>query len=141
MALEITWTVIPFLILNGLFVWSTWIYADYLNEPEHGVEIDIVGKQWMWKFRHPGGQREINTLHVPLGQPVQVTLGSQDVIHSFFVPAFRVKQDAVPGFVNENWVRINEPGIYRGQCAELCGKDARGGSSSQFGPSKDSIFA
>jgi len=123
MMLEITWTVIPFLILNALFVWSTWIYADYLNEPEHGVEIDVVGKQWMWKLQHSNGKREVNDLHVPIDTPVKLTITSQDVLHDYYVPAFRVKQDAVPGRFTQLWFEPTKLGEYHIFCAEYCGTE------------------
>lgn len=123
MMLEITWTVIPFLILNALFVWSTWIYADYLNEPEHGVEIDVVGKQWMWKVQHSNGKREVNDLHVPIDTPVKLTITSQDVLHDYYVPAFRVKQDAVPGRFTQLWFEPTKLGEYHIFCAEYCGTE------------------
>lgn len=123
MVLEITWTVIPFLILTGLFVWSTWIYADYLNQPEHGVEIDIVGKQWMWKVQHSNGMREVNDLHVPKDIPVKLTMTSQDVLHDYYVPAFRVKQDAVPGRFTQLWFEPTKEGEYHIFCAEYCGTE------------------
>lgn len=123
MMLEITWTVIPSLILIGLFVWSTWIYADYLNEPEHGIEIDVVGKQWMWKVQHSNGMREVNDLHVPIDTPVKLTITSQDVLHDYYVPAFRVKQDAVPGRFTSLWFEPNKLGEYHIFCAEYCGTE------------------
>src|SRR5215469_18972840 len=93
--LEIVWTVIPLGISMVIFVWGAWLYFHLERPPAHALEIYGEAKQWMWKFQYPAGQREINSLHVPTGQPVKVTLISDDVIHSFFVPAFRVKQDVL----------------------------------------------
>ena len=87
------------------------------------MEIYATGKQWMWKFQHPGGPREINTLHVPAGRPVKMTLTSQDVIHSFYVPAFRIKQDALPGRYTQTWFEATKPGTYHLLCTEYCGTE------------------
>src|SRR3954464_8163541 len=103
--LEIIWTVIPLGISMVIFVWGAVIYYHMERPPSNPLEIYGVGKQWMWKFQHPGGQREINTLHVPTGRDVKVTLISQDVIHSFFVPAFRVKQDVLPNRYVFTWFK------------------------------------
>ena len=85
-----------------------------------------VGKQWMWKIQYPGGQREINELHVPIGRPVKITLASEDVIHSFFIPAFRIKHDVVPGHYDTMWFTANKPGRYHLFCAEYCGTEHSG---------------
>jgi cytochrome c oxidase subunit 2 len=121
--LEITWTVIPTIVVIGLFAWATWLYADYMNEPEGGLEIDVVGKQWMWKIQHPNGVREVNTLHVPVGRPVVLTLASQDVLHDFYIPAFRVKQDAIPGRFTKMWFEATKTGTFHLFCAEYCGTE------------------
>ena len=91
------------------------------DHPPAMLEIDVVAKQWMWKFQHPDGRREINELHVPVGQPVKLTMISQDVIHSFYVPAFRVKQDVLPGRYTSRWFEATKPGEYHLFCAEYCG--------------------
>src|SRR5690606_29283395 len=96
MALELTWSVIPMVLALGIFAWGAVIYYDFTNVPANTLDISVIGKQWMWKIQHPNGMREVNELHVPVGQPVKVTMTSQDVIHSFFIPAFRVKQDVLP---------------------------------------------
>jgi len=119
--LEIVWTVIPLGISMVIFVWGAAIYYHMQRPPENALEIYGVGKQWMWKFQHPGGQREINTLHVPMGRPVKVTLISQDVIHSFFVPAFRVKQDVLPNRYVFTWFTATVPGEYHLFCSQYCG--------------------
>ena len=105
----------------GIFGWSATLYYERSRAPDEALEIFVTGKQWMWKIQHPTGQREINTLHVPAGQPVVLTMTSEDVIHSFFIPAFRVKQDVVPGHVHAPGSRPTEPGTYHLFCAEYCG--------------------
>ena len=119
--LEIVWTVIPLGISMVIFVWGAVLYYHIENPPRNSLEIYGVAKQWMWKFQHPGGQREINTLHVPTGRPVKVTLISQDVIHDFFVPAFRVKQDVLPNRYVTAWFEPTRPGSYHLFCAQYCG--------------------
>jgi cytochrome c oxidase subunit 2 len=119
--LEVTWSVIPLGIVLVMFVWGTRVYFKIYRPPADAVEYTAVGKQWMWKFQHPEGQREINALHVPVGQPIKLKLTSEDVIHSFFVPAFRVKQDAVPGRYTSVWFQATKPGRYHLFCAEYCG--------------------
>lgn len=119
--LEIVWTAIPLGISMVIFVWGAVLYYHIENPPRNALEIYGEAKQWMWKFQHPGGQREINTLHVPTGRPVKVTLISQDVIHDFFVPAFRVKQDVLPNRYVTAWFQATEPGSYHLFCAQYCG--------------------
>lgn len=119
--LEIAWTAIPLLIVLGIFVWSAKIFVKFYRVPAGSMEVYVVGKRWMWKAQHVTGQREINELHVPVGTPVKVTLTSEDVIHSFYVPAFRVKKDALPGRYTTLWFKATEPGEYRLYCAEYCG--------------------
>jgi cytochrome c oxidase subunit II len=119
--LEITWTVIPLGISMVIFVWGALLYFHIERPPSNSLEVYGVGKQWMWKFEHPGGQREINSLHVPTGRPVKVTLISQDVIHDFFVPAFRVKQDVLPSRYTTSWFEATLPGTYHLFCSQYCG--------------------
>ncbi|TPJ14359.1 cytochrome c oxidase subunit II [Mesorhizobium sp. B2-7-3] len=119
--LEIGWTTATLVIAFALFGWGAYIFVQRDHPPADAIEIAGLGKQWMWQFRHAGGQREIDALHIPVGRPILVTLGSQDVIHSFFVPAFRVKQDAVPGRSTRVWFTATKPGKYRLFCAEYCG--------------------
>jgi cytochrome c oxidase subunit 2 len=119
--LEIAWTSASLVVGIALFGWGAALYMQRFRPPDDALHILGVGKQWMWKFQHPGGQREINELHVPVGEPVVVELASEDVIHSFFVPAFRVKQDAVPGMSTNVWFTATKPGIYELFCAEFCG--------------------
>jgi cytochrome c oxidase subunit 2 len=120
--LEITWSVIPFGFMLVMFAWGTKMYyEEYTPPPTNTLDVYVTGKQWMWKVQYPGGQHEINALHVPTGRPVKVTLASEDVIHSFFVPAFRVKHDVVPGHYETVWFTATKPGRYHLFCAEYCG--------------------
>ena len=121
LALEIGWTVIPLGIAMIIFVWGTVIFFGMNRPPAQAMEIYGVGKQWMWKFEHLDGQREINQLHVPVGRDVRVILASQDVIHSFYVPAFRIKADAIPGRYTYAWFHATKVGHYHLFCAEYCG--------------------
>lgn len=121
--LEILWSAIPLLICLGFFGWGTKLFVDLKTIPEDGLQITVTGKQWMWKLQHPTGQREINTLHVPLGRKVILTMTSEDVIHSFYVPAFRVKQDVVPGMYSQTWFEPTREGSFHLFCAEYCGAD------------------
>jgi cytochrome c oxidase subunit 2 len=124
MKLELAWSIIPFILGLGIFVWATVIYVKMYSIPKgDAVKVNVVAKQWMWKFQHPNGRREINDLHVPTGIPVELTMTSQDVIHSFFVPAFRVKRDVLPGRVSTAWFEATKPGKYHLFCAEYCGTE------------------
>jgi cytochrome c oxidase subunit 2 len=124
--LEITWSVIPFALFLAFFVWGAVIYFQERTPPQDATEIYTVAKQWMWKFEHAGGQREINELHVPVGRDVKMIMTSQDVIHSFYVPAFRIKQDVVPGRYTTAWFHATKPGTYHLFCAEYCGTEHSG---------------
>ncbi len=119
--LEIAWTVGPLLVGIGFFIWGASLFFAQARPPEDAMEIYVVAKQWMWKLQHPDGQREINELHVPADQPVRLTMVSEDVIHSFYVPAFRIKQDVLPGRYSALWFQATQPGRYRLFCAEYCG--------------------
>jgi cytochrome c oxidase subunit 2 len=119
--IEVAWTVIPLVIFLVLFVMAGRQYAYMYSPPESGLNVYIVGKQWMWKMQHESGIREINQLHVPVNQDVIVTLSSEDVVHSFSVPAFRVKHDAVPGSYTRLWFRAIQPGTYPIFCTQYCG--------------------
>ncbi|MFY9821144.1 MAG: cytochrome c oxidase subunit II [Thermoanaerobaculia bacterium] len=121
--LEIAWSAIPLAIALTMFVWGTRVFFDLYRPPANAVEYTAIGRQWMWKIQHPEGQREINTLHVPVGQAVKMKLASEDVIHSFYVPAFRIKQDAVPGRYTSIWFQATKPGVYHLFCAEYCGAE------------------
>ncbi len=124
--LEIFWSVMPGLIALFIFVWGAAVYFRNYNPPEGAMEVFVVGKQWMWKLQHPEGQREINELHVPAGRPVKLTMTTEDVIHSFYVPAFRIKQDVVPGKYTTMWFQADKPGKYHLFCAEYCGTQHSG---------------
>lgn len=126
MRLEIAWTVIPFIISMGIFVWGASIYYSMYRAPDEALDIYVVGKQWMWKFQHLDGQREINELHLPYGRKVKLTMTTEDVIHSFYVPAFRVKMDVVPGKYSTLWFEPTKPGRYQLFCAEYCGTSHSG---------------
>jgi cytochrome c oxidase subunit II len=120
---EIIWTVLPFLMMMGLFGWAADLYYQVERPPVSALEATVVGKQWMWKIQHAEGNREINELHVPKGQSIKLIMTSEDVIHSFFIPAFRVKQDVVPGRYVTEWFHPTKTGIYHLFCAEYCGAD------------------
>ncbi|HEX7798678.1 MAG TPA: cytochrome c oxidase subunit II [Vicinamibacterales bacterium] len=119
--LEITWSVIPLMITMVLFVWGASVFFAMSRPPEETMNVYVVGKQWMWKFQHLDGQREINELHVPVGRPVKLIMTSEDVIHDVFVPAFRVKADVLPGRYTNIWFEPTKPGTYHLFCAEYCG--------------------
>jgi len=121
LALELTWSLIPLMLALSIFAWGSSIYFSLRRPPPASLDVYVVGKQWMWKFQHPSGKREINELHVPVGRSVRLTMASEDVIHSFFVPAFRMKYDVVPGRLRTMWFEATKPGKYRLFCAEYCG--------------------
>lgn len=120
-ALEVVWTAIPLLIALVMFVWGTSVYFAIAKPPTDAMEVYIIGKRWMWKAQHLTGQREINELHVPVGQPIKLLIASEDVIHSYYIPAFRVKMDAVPGKTTSLWFEATEAGEFHLFCAEYCG--------------------
>jgi cytochrome c oxidase subunit 2 len=124
--LEITWSTIPFVIFMVIFAWGAVVYFRERTPPSDAAEIYVVAKQWMWKLEHAEGQREINELHVPVGRDVKLIMTSQDVIHSFFIPAFRIKQDVLPGRYTVEWFRATKPGVYHLFCAEYCGTQHSG---------------
>jgi len=126
MMLEITWTAIPLALTMVMFAWGTRLFFTLSRPPAGAMQMSVVGKQWMWKFQHPEGVREINALHVPLGQNIVLTMATEDVIHSFFVPAFRVKQDVVPGRYTRVWFNATRAGDYHIFCAEYCGTQHSG---------------
>ncbi len=119
--LEATWTIIPLAIFLVTFVWGAFLYFRIYNPPANSMNIYVVGKQWMWKAEHPGGQHEINALHVPINRPVQLTMISQDVFHSFSIPDFRVKREVIPGRYSTVWFEATEPGTYHIFCTQYCG--------------------
>jgi cytochrome c oxidase subunit 2 len=120
-ALEITWSIIPLGIFMVIFLWGAVIYFHERTPPQGASEVYVVGKQWMWKLQHEEGAREINELHVPVGRDVKLIMTSQDVIHSFYIPAFRIKQDVLPGRYSTAWFRATRPGVYHLFCSQYCG--------------------
>jgi cytochrome c oxidase subunit II len=121
LALEIGWTTIPLFLLMTLFVWGAKVFFAQNRPPANAVQYTVVGKQWMWKIQHPEGNREINELHVPLGTPVKLLMTSEDVIHDFFVPAFRVHVDVLPNRYTTYWFQANRVGAYHFFCGQYCG--------------------
>ncbi len=126
MALELTWTLIPFGLSMVMFFWGASVYVSLARPPDNALQVFVVGKQWMWKIQHLEGRREINELHVPVGRSVKLTMTSEDVIHSFYVPAFRVKADVLPGRYTSLWFEATKPGTYHLFCAEYCGTEHSG---------------
>jgi len=121
--LELVWTLIPLGICMIFFAWGSLIYFQEARPPQGAMEIYTVGKQWMWKFEHETGQREINQLHLPVGADVKMIMSSQDVIHSFFVPAFRIKADVLPGRFTQTWFHTTKVGTYHLFCSQYCGTE------------------
>jgi len=119
--LEILWTVIPLVLAMVMFAWGANLFFTMASPPADALEISVVGKQWMWKFQHPEGPREINELHIPVGRPIRLIMASEDVIHSVYVPAFRTKMDAVPGRYTSTWFEATQIGNFHLFCAEYCG--------------------
>ena len=124
--LETLWSVIPFVIAMSMFVWGAQVYFEQARPPQSANEVYVVGKQWMWKVQHTTGQREINELHVPVGRKVKLIMTSEDTIHSFFIPAFRIKTDVLPGRYTTQWFEATKPGTYHLFCAEYCGMNHSG---------------
>ncbi|HUN94953.1 MAG TPA: cytochrome c oxidase subunit II [Bradyrhizobium sp.] len=118
---EIAWTVATLGVFLVLFVWGAQIYLWLFKPPPADEDVYVVGKQWMWKVEHPGGQREIDALHVPVNKTIRLVMASEDVIHSFFVPAFRIKHDVVPGTLETIWFKANKTGVFRLECTQFCG--------------------
>jgi cytochrome c oxidase subunit II len=118
---ELAWTIIPFCFMLVFFFWGAQLYFSWARPPDDALEVYVVARQWMWKMQHLDGQREINELHVPVGRPVRLTLTSQDVIHSFFVPAFRIHMDVLPGRYTTVWFQATQPGRYHLFCSQYCG--------------------
>lgn len=124
--LELLWSVIPTIIAMVMFGWGASVFYHLRRPPAEAMHIYAVGKQWMWKFQHLDGQREINELHVPAGRPIKITISSEDVLHSLYFPAFRTKMDAIPGRYTELWFEAQTPGSYHIFCAEYCGTNHAG---------------
>jgi cytochrome c oxidase subunit 2 len=124
--LEMTWTVVPLLIFIGIFVAGSLVFFRMQAVPTNALEVYATGRQWMWKFQHPTGQREINTLHVPVGRVVKITMASEDVIHSLWFPSFRVKTDVLPNRYRNMWFQATKTGTFHIFCAEYCGTEHSG---------------
>ncbi|HUZ47432.1 MAG TPA: cytochrome c oxidase subunit II [Terriglobia bacterium] len=119
--LEVLWTVIPLVLVTIIFFWGAQIFVKDARPPRDSTEIFVVGKQWMWHIEHTNGKREINALHIPVNQPIRLTMTSQDVIHDFFVPAFRVKKDVLPDRYTSEWFQATRTGKFRFFCNQYCG--------------------
>lgn len=123
MSLELIWTLVPTAICVVIFYWSSSLYFENSRAPNASMEIFVIGKQWMWHLQHPEGMREINELHVPVGVPVKLTMTSEDVIHGFFIPAFRVKKDVLPGRYTSIWFQPTTIGDFHLFCSQYCGAE------------------
>jgi cytochrome c oxidase subunit 2 len=121
--LEMAWTIVPLGIVLVIFVWGASLYLDIRRTPDNALEVYVTGKQWMWHLQHSGGQREINALHVPVGRPVKLIMTSEDVLHDFYIPAFRTKMDVVPGRYTYLWFEATKTGTYHLFCALYCGTE------------------
>ncbi len=126
MRLEVLWSIIPLILVMISFAWGTSVFMNMAQAPEDALELRAVGRQWMWKLQHPSGAREINQMHIPVGKPIKVILASEDVIHSFYVPAFRIKMDVVPGRYTAAWFEATREGEFHLFCAEYCGTQHSG---------------
>src|SRR5688500_11286516 len=124
--LELLWSVIPTMIAMVMFGWGASVFYHLRRPPAEAMQLYAVGKQWMWKFQHPEGQREINDLHIPAGRAIKITISSEDVLHSLYFPAFRTKMDAIPGRYTELWFEATTPGTYHMFCTEYCGTNHAG---------------
>jgi cytochrome c oxidase subunit 2 len=120
-ALEFAWSFIPFLIFMFAFAWGWWVYVQFRTMPKDALEIHVIGQKWNWTFLYNSGRTSSADLYIPVDTPVKLIMTSKDVIHSFFVPAFREKQDVVPGRYSQLWFQVNQPGNYQVFCAEYCG--------------------
>lgn len=126
LVLEIAWSVVPFVLCMVMFAWGAVVFFRGYNPPPNAMEMYVVGKQWMWKTQHPNGTREINELHLPVNRPVKLTMTTEDVLHSFYIPAFRMKRDVVPGQYTTMWFEPTKVGKYHLFCAEYCGNQHSG---------------
>jgi cytochrome c oxidase subunit 2 len=124
--IETSWSIIPFVVTIGFFAYAAWLFFTLQRPPANAMTVDVVAKQWMWKFQHPEGQSEIDDLHVPAGIPVRLVMTSQDVIHSLYLPALRIKQDVLPGRYTGLWFKADKPGTYPLRCSQFCGSDHSG---------------
>jgi cytochrome c oxidase subunit 2 len=121
--LELGWMIIPFVLTLIFFAWGAVMFIGHKIAPANATEIQAIGRQWMWKFQHPGGQAEINDLHVPVNEPILINMISQDVIHSLYIPALRIQMETLPGRYTQLWFKADRPGAYRLLCTEFCGTD------------------
>ncbi len=121
--LELGWMIIPFLLTLFFFFWGMRQFIEHKNPPPNSTRIEAIGRQWMWKFQHPGGQAEINDLHVPTGSPIEINMISQDVIHSLYIPALRIQMETLPGRYTQLAFTADRPGTYRILCSEFCGTE------------------
>ena len=124
--LETTWSIIPFIFAMTVFIGGAYVFFNQTRPPVETTEIYVVGKQWMWKFQHGSGQREINELHVPVGRNIKLTMTTEDVLHDVYIPAFRTKMDVIPGRYTTLWFNATKPGKYHLYCAEYCGLNHSG---------------
>ena len=122
-AIEMTWMIGPFLLTLFFFAWGAMMFMGHKTLPPGGLQIDVIGRQWMWKFQHPGGQAEIDDLHVPVGENVVLRMISQDVIHALYIPALRIQMDVLPDRYTTMWFKADKPGTYHLFCSEYCGTD------------------
>ncbi len=136
-ALELFWTLVPTALVMGLFVWGYVVYRDMIVAPTDAVEIRVIGKQWLWNFQYPNGEILTNKLIVPANKPVKLIMTSEDVLHSFFIPAMRVKKDVVPGMYSSIWFKARESGRYQVFCAEYCGAAHSGMLASMYAVDQD----
>ena len=125
LALEVAWTVPPTLLVVALFWVGFRGFVDLATPPQNAYEVLVTGQKWKWLFTYPGGYVDEN-LHVPVDTPIRLVLSSEDVIHSFFVPEFRVKRDVVPGRYNKAWFQATRPGEFDVLCTEYCGTNHSG---------------
>jgi cytochrome c oxidase subunit 2 len=139
--LETVWSIIPFVVSMTIFLGGAIVYYNQYRLPDEGMNVYVVGKQWMWKVQHEGGQREINELHVPVGTNVKLTMTTEDVLHDFSIPAFRTKADVVPGRYTYMWFNATKPGKYHLFCAEYCGLNHSGMGGFVYVMEKDDFAA
>ncbi|PIT99589.1 MAG: cytochrome c oxidase subunit II [Bdellovibrionales bacterium CG10_big_fil_rev_8_21_14_0_10_45_34] len=119
--LEFLWSFIPLVLLLGVFYWGWVVYHKMRTFPDNAIEVQVVGKQWLWEMHYKNGKKVTNDMVVPVDTPVVLNITASDVLHSFFVPSFRIKQDAVPGRMSKLWFEANAVGNYRIFCTEFCG--------------------
>ncbi len=121
--IEVAWTAATLVAFFGLFIWGANLFVRIYQPHANALTINVIGKQWMWKVEYPGGQREINELHIPIDRDIQLLLTSEDVIHDFGLPAFRLKRDVLPGRYEALWLRADKLGSYHLFCDQFCGTD------------------